>query len=57
MPLEYEAKMRLMYGNYLVDNLKKEHRKSANYSIEYMQKYIKIITKRVKKLELRNNIL
>lgn len=56
MPLEYEEKMRLMYGNKLVDNLKNEHRKSANYSIDYMKKYIRIIGKRVKKLELRNNI-
>lgn len=57
MPLEYEAKMRLMYGNDLVDSLKNEHRKSATYSIEYMKKYIRIISKRNKKLELRLNML
>ena len=56
-PLEYEAKMRLMYGNDFVDNLLKEHRVSKNYNVEYMQKYIRVINKRVKKLELRNNLL
>jgi hypothetical protein len=53
MPLEYEAKMRLMYGDDLVDSLKSEHRASANYSMEYMKKYIRVINKRIKKLELR----
>lgn len=57
MPLEYEAKMRLMYGNDLVDSLKSQHRKSANYSVEYMKKYIRVISKRNKKLELRLNLL
>lgn len=53
MPLEYENKMRAMYGNNFVDKLKNEHRKNANYSVEYMKKYIKTISKRIKKLELR----
>lgn len=57
MPLEYENKMRILYGDNFVNNLKQEHRKSANYSIEYMKKYIRVISKRIKKLELRNNIL
>ena len=56
-PLEYEAKMRLMYGDDFVDNLKNEHRNSRKYSIEYMKKYIRVINKRVKKLELRNNLV
>lgn len=57
MPLQYENKMRILYGDNFVNNLKQEHRKSANYSIEYMKKYIRVISKRIKKLELRNNIL
>ena len=56
-PTEYEAKMRALYGDDFVDKLKQEHRKSANYSVEYMKKYIRVISKRIKKLELRNNIL
>ena len=55
--VEYEAKMRLMYGDDFVNNLKNEHRNSRKYSVEYMQKYIRVINKRVKKLELRNNLL
>ena len=55
-PIEYEAKMRSLYGNDFVDKLKQEHRKSSSYSVEYMKKYIMVIGKRVKKLELRNNI-
>lgn len=55
-PIEYEAKMRDLYGDDFVDKLKAEHRKSSNYSIEYMKKYILVIGKRVKKLELRNNL-
>lgn len=53
MPVEYDIKMRSLYGNIFVDNLRLEHRKSANYSIEYMKKYIRVINKRIKKLELR----
>lgn len=53
MPLEYDSKMRELYGNNFVDKLRENHRKSANYSVEYMQKYIRIIGKRIKKLELR----
>ena len=55
--VEYEAKMRLMYGDDFVNNLKNEYRNSRKYSVEYMQKYIRVINKRVKKLELRNNLL
>ena len=56
MPKEYDIKMRSIYGDDFVDNLRLEHRKSANYSVEYMKKYIRVINKRNKKLELRLNL-
>lgn len=57
MPIEYDIKMRSLYGNDFVDNLRLEHRKIGNYSVEYMKKYIRVISKRIKKLELRLNML
>lgn len=57
MPVEYDIKMRELYGNEFVDNLRSKHRESSNYSIEYMQKYIRVIGKRIKKLELRLGLL
>ena len=56
-PVEYEEKMRKLYGDELVDRLKKEHRQPANYSVEYMKKYIRVITKRVKILKARNGLI
>jgi len=57
MPKEYDIKMRSIYGDDFVDNLRLEHRKSTNYSVEYMRKYIRVINKRNKKLELRLDII
>ena len=49
-PLEYEAYLRIKLGDEKVDWLKSQHRASRKYSVEYLQKLIKVFTKKIKKL-------
>ena len=51
MPVEYEEYMRVRFGDEKVNWLKSQLRVSRKYSTEYLERYLKIMGKRIKRYE------